>query len=83
SRDRRLFSVTAGTEGERVVVEFADSGGGVLHPEQLFRPFQEGAQSSGLGLYLSRAFLRSFGGEIRHLALSDGACFIVNLRSVA
>ncbi|HVT96603.1 MAG TPA: PAS domain S-box protein, partial [Acidobacteriaceae bacterium] len=47
SRDRRLFSVTAGTEGERVVVEFADSGGGVLHPEQLFRPFQEGAQSSG------------------------------------
>jgi two-component system sensor kinase FixL len=83
SRDRRLFSVTAGTEGERVVVEFADNGGGVVHPEQLFRPFQEGAQSSGLGLYLSRAFLRSFGGEIRYLALPDGACFIVNLKSVA
>jgi C4-dicarboxylate-specific signal transduction histidine kinase len=74
--------VTARTEGDRVVVEFADSGGGVEHPEQLFRPFQEGAQSSGLGLYLSRAFLRSFGGEIRYLALPEGACFIVNLKSV-
>jgi two-component system sensor kinase FixL len=82
AREKRLFSVTARTEGDRVVVEFADSGGGVEHPEQLFRPFQEGAQSSGLGLYLSRAFLRSFGGEIRYLALPEGACFIVNLKSV-
>jgi signal transduction histidine kinase len=61
-------------------VEFADNGGGVAHPDQLFRPFQDGAQSSGLGLYLSRAFLRSFGGEIRYLALPDGACFIVTLQ---
>jgi PAS domain S-box-containing protein len=82
TREARLFSVTAKTEGDRVLVEFADSGGGVAHPEQLFRPFQEGAESSGLGLYLSRAFLRSFGGEIRYLALPEGACFIVNLKSV-
>jgi len=82
TRETRLFSVTARTEGDRVLVEFADSGGGVEHPEQLFRPFQEGAQSSGLGLYLSRAFLRSFGGEIRYLALPEGACFIVNLKNV-
>ncbi len=82
TRPTRLFSVTAKAEGGRVLVEFADSGGGVSHPEQLFRPFQEGAQSSGLGLYLSRAFLRSFGGEIRYLALPDGACFIVNLKAV-
>ena len=82
-RPSRQFSVTARTEGGRVLVEFADNGGGVSHPEQLFRPFQEGAQSSGLGLYLSRAFLRSFGGEIRYLALPDGACFIVNLKATA
>ena len=80
ARDQRLLSVTAKREGSRALVEFADNGGGVAHPEQLFRPFQDGAQSSGLGLYLSRAFLRSFGGEIRYLALPDGACFIVNLK---
>jgi PAS domain S-box-containing protein len=80
SRDNRLLSVSARAEGSRVLVEFADNGGGVAHPDQLFRPFQDGAQSSGLGLYLSRAFLRSFGGEIRYLALPDGACFIVTLQ---
>jgi len=82
TRPTRLLSVSVKQEGNRVLVEFADSGGGVAHPEQLFRPFQDGAQSSGLGLYLSRAFLRSFGGEIRYLALPDGACFVVNLKSV-
>lgn len=82
TRESRHFSVTARSKDDRVLVEFADSGGGVAHPEQLFRPFQEGAQSSGLGLYLSRAFLRSFGGEIRYLALPEGACFIVNLKGV-
>jgi PAS domain S-box-containing protein len=81
ARDGRHLSVRARAEGSRVLVEFADDGGGVTHPEQLFRPFQDGAQSSGLGLYLSRAFLRSFGGEIRYLALPDGACFIVNLQA--
>lgn len=80
TRDSRHLSISAKAEDGRVMVEFADDGGGVPHPEQLFRPFQEGAQSSGLGLYLSRAFLRSFGGEIRYLALPDGACFIVKLQ---
>ncbi|MFZ0274938.1 MAG: ATP-binding protein [Acidobacteriaceae bacterium] len=81
THDKRILSVTAKAEGNRVQVEFADNGGGVTHPEQLFRPFQDGAQSSGLGLYLSRAFLHSFGGEIRYVALPDGACFIVNLKT--
>jgi PAS domain S-box-containing protein len=80
TRDNRQLSIRARAEGSRVLVEFADSGGGVAHPDQLFRAFQDSAQSSGLGLYLSRAFLRSFGGEIRYLALPDGACFIVNLQ---
>jgi len=83
SRQRRLFTITAKSEAGRVVVEFADSGGGVPHPEQLFRPFQDGAESSGLGLYLSRAFLRSFGGEIRYLPIPDGACFVVKLKAAA
>ena len=83
SRENPLISITARRESGHVVVEFADNGGGVAHPESLFRPFQDGALSSGLGLYLSRAFLRSFGAEIRYLPLPDGACFVVNLRAAA
>lgn len=83
ARDRPCLTVTARAEGSQVLVEFADNGGGVTHPEFLFRPFQDGAQSTGLGLYLSRAFLRSFGAEIRYRALPQGACFVVNLKAAA
>lgn len=83
ARDHPCLSVTARAEGGQVLVEIADNGGGVTYPEFLFRPFQDGAQSTGLGLYLSRAFLRSFGGEIRYHALPDGACFVVNLKAAA
>jgi two-component system sensor kinase FixL len=75
----RVLSVSAKRESHRVLVEFIDNGGGVDRPEQLFHPFQAGAQQSGLGLYLSRAFMRSFGGELRYKALPGGACFIVEL----
>lgn len=80
---KKTLVVNAMSEGDQVVVEFSDSGGGVVHPEYLFRPFQNGAESTGLGLYLSRAFLRSFGGEIHYMRLSKGACFAVKLNSAA
>ena len=79
----KILSVSARSEGHRVIVEFIDNGGGVDKPEQLFHPFQAGAQQSGLGLYLSRAFMRSFGGELRYKALPGGACFIVELSQVS
>ena len=53
-------------ESDLVVVRFRDSGPGVAHPEELFRPFQPGAHSFGLGLYISRAILRSHGGGLRY-----------------
>lgn len=74
-----LLVVTARSEGARVLVEFSDNGGGVAHPEHLFRPFQAGAEATGLGLFLSRSFMRSFGGELRYIALAGGACFMVEL----
>ena len=81
-KNDRVLSVCARREGHRVLVEFIDNGGGVDRPEQLFHPFQAGAKQSGLGLYLSRAFMRSFGGELRYKALPGGACFIVELSPV-
>jgi two-component system sensor kinase FixL len=75
----RILTVTAKNSGNQILVEFVDNGGGVAHPEHLFRPFQAGAASTGLGLYLSRAFMRSFGGELHYLPTHDGACFVVGL----
>jgi PAS domain S-box-containing protein len=78
-KEYRVLSVTARRESDRILVEVADSGGGVARPEHLFRPFQAGAQATGLGLYLSQAFLHSFGGELRYEPVQNGACFTVYL----
>lgn len=78
-RRNRVLSVVAKNGGNQILVEFVDNAGGVARPEHLFRPFQAGAEATGLGLYLSRAFMRSFGGELHYLPVPDGACFIVNL----
>jgi two-component system, LuxR family, sensor kinase FixL len=81
NREHGLVSIAARSQGDHVFLEFSDNGGGLAHPEILFQPFQNGAQSSGLGLYLSRAFLRSFGGEIRYQPVAGGACFVVTLNA--
>jgi two-component system sensor kinase FixL len=65
--------------GRTVEVRFNDTGPGVAHPEHLFEPFQPGAQASGLGLYLSRTFVRAFQGEIEYEPQPAGACFAVIL----
>lgn len=75
----RELSLAARSESDRILVEVRDNGGGVAHPEHLFHPFQAGAEATGLGLYLSQAFLRSFGGELRYQPIQDGACFTVYL----
>lgn len=76
---RRELRITAGVERDLVVVRFYDSGPGVPHPEDLFKPFQPGAHSSGLGLYVSRAILRAHGGGLRYEPQPSGACFAVDL----
>jgi two-component system, LuxR family, sensor kinase FixL len=82
-KEASALSISARMENHRVLVEFIDNGGGVDRPEKLFRPFQDAAQTTGLGLYLSRAFMRSFGGELRYEALSGGARFVVELSPVS
>ena len=77
--ERREVRISAGVESDLVVVRFRDSGPGVAHPEELFRPFQPGAYSQGLGLYISRAILRAHGGELRYEKEPAGSCFAVEL----
>jgi signal transduction histidine kinase len=45
----------------------------------LFQAFQQAAEGAGLGLYLSRALVRSFAGELRHEPRAYGCCFAVEL----
>jgi signal transduction histidine kinase len=80
---RRELVVSASLESDLVVVRFRDSGTGVAHPEELFRPFHSGpaggSSSSGLGLYISRAILRSHGGGLRYEPQPVGSCFAAEL----
>ncbi|RRA47762.1 ATP-binding protein [Acidipila sp. EB88] len=65
----------------RVRITVSDTGPGVPHPEFLFKPFQQQARAAGLGLYLSRALMRSFSGDLRHepTAAGTGATFVIEL----
>jgi signal transduction histidine kinase len=79
SAERKQLRVTASEENGKVVIRFADTGIGIASPEKLFQPFQPGAKSSGLGLYVSRAIMRSFGGDLAFERRSEGCCFAVLL----
>lgn len=71
------LTISPTVEGNTVVVRFQDTGTGVAVPADLFRPFQPGAQSTGLGLYVSRAIMRTFDGELLFQPTSQGCCFAV------
>jgi signal transduction histidine kinase len=76
---RRELTLDARAEKQRVTVRVRDTGGGVTHPDLLFRPFQQQAKVTGLGLYLSRAFMRSFRGDLRYEPEPQGSSFVVEL----
>lgn len=73
------FSIRASCDESFVCIRFIDTGPGVADPEKLFQAFQPGAQATGLGLYLSRTFLRSFSGDIDYEPRASGCCFSVKL----
>lgn len=63
-------------------VRFRDTGPGIAEPGRLFEPFQSGADGSGLGLYVSRAVVRSYGGDLAYEPQETGAGFRVDLAFV-
>jgi C4-dicarboxylate-specific signal transduction histidine kinase len=75
----RTLRIDATLDNDMVLVRFRDTGPGIANPEILFRPFQLGASSSGLGLYISRAVLKSYGGDLQYERDQHGACFVVQL----
>jgi signal transduction histidine kinase len=78
--ERRELAVCVSADDNKVIVRFLDSGPGVAAPERLFAPFQPGANGTGLGLYISRAVVRGYGGDLRYEGSASGSCFTVELQ---
>jgi signal transduction histidine kinase len=75
----RELRITVSVEERMVNVRFQDSGPGISEPQRLFEPFQSGADGAGLGLYVSRALVRSYGGDLQFEPQANGACFRVEI----
>jgi two-component system, LuxR family, sensor kinase FixL len=81
NRGRRELRITAETRQRQVAIVIEDSGPGIANTEHLFEPFQRESEQVGLGLYVSRALLRSFGGDLRHEPDPRGCRFVAYLQS--
>jgi two-component system sensor kinase FixL len=68
---------------DSVVIRFSDNGPGISSAERLFQPFQAGASSTGMGLFVSRAIIRTFGGELHHTQRPGECSFIIELPALA
>lgn len=75
------ISVTPGPD--KVFIRFTDTGPGIPRHQKIFQPLQKDADATGLGLYLSRALMRSFRGEMRHDPQHSGCSFILELAPAA
>ncbi len=78
---KKELLIQAEVRGRQVALILEDSGPGIGDPQRLFEPFQRGAEHVGLGLYVSRAILRSYGGDLRHEATSQGCRFVAYLQA--
>lgn len=80
--DKKQLTISSQIERESVLIRFEDTGVGISSSVGLFKPFQPTADGTGLGLYVSRAILRSFGGGLTYEARPIGCSFAVSLSRV-
>jgi signal transduction histidine kinase len=75
----RSLSILASEEEGSVLIRFSDSGPGIQQPVNLFQAFQHGADAVGLGLFISRALVRSSGGDLFHEPTEKGCTMCIRL----
>lgn len=73
------LEIQARHEADAVVVSVIDSGTGVRDTSVLFQPFRPDADGTGLGLYISRAVVRMYGGDLQFVPVAQGCRFDVVL----
>jgi signal transduction histidine kinase len=78
-----LLEVSAGLQGEEVVVQFSDSGPGIKEPHRVFDPFYTTkpiGKGTGLGLSAVYGVVQDHRGQITcHNKPEGGAVFVLNL----
>lgn len=79
----KSIEISASVRSDGVSIRFTDNGPGIPPGQKIFQPLQKGADQTGLGLYLSRAFMRSFRGDLRHDPRTSGCSFILELAALA
>lgn len=79
----RIVRLTITEEPRAVILRMHDTGRGVVHPERLFQPFQQGADAVGLGLFVSRAIIRACDGELYHEPTPEGCMMCIRLKPCA
>lgn len=72
---RKELTISATERDRQSVIQICDTGVGVRNTEILFQPFHPGSHGSGLGLYVSRALVRNFGGDLHYIPAETGCCF--------
>lgn len=76
---QKMIEIAVDQRPDGMSIRFTDTGPGVPVGQKLFQPLQKGADATGLGLYLSRAFMRSFQGDLRHDSQHAGCSFVLEL----
>ncbi len=79
---RKELAVVVSVEEGKLTIRFRDTGCGVAEPNRLFRPFDPDAETTGLGLYVSRAIMRSLKGDLFYEPQETGSCFTVQMALV-
>lgn len=75
----RSFSIHTTMDDGKVLLRVCDTGPGIRSTDGLFQPFRPDSDGSGLGLYVSRALMESYGGELQFEQTNTGCCFVITL----